>query len=99
MQLSKQAVGAIMLALQKSMMAVLNEGPVEEYDVTNILLNFDLDLDTEQGLIVTNPPLIDTEVLFESTDKFSSNNGPKAGIKAPPNVEYEVKDGMMFPKV
>jgi hypothetical protein len=46
-KLSNQAVGAIMLALQK--------GILEEADITNILKGFEV-LDSADGLIVKNPP-------------------------------------------
>ena len=49
MTLSNQAVGAIMLALQKSLM--------EQSDIVPVLREFDL-VDTDDGLVVTNPPVI-----------------------------------------
>ena len=49
MTLSNQAVGAIMLALQKSLM--------EQSDIVPVLREFDL-VDTGDGLVVTNPPVI-----------------------------------------
>lgn len=49
MQLSNQAVGAIMLALQKSLM--------EQSDIVPVIRNFNL-LETEDGLVVTNPPVV-----------------------------------------
>ena len=49
MQLSNQAVGAIMLALQKSLM--------EQSDIVPVLREFDL-VETGDGLVVTNPPVI-----------------------------------------
>ena len=48
-KLSNQAVGAIMLALQK--------GILEQSDITNILKDFDI-LNSADGLIVNNPPTI-----------------------------------------
>jgi len=58
MQLSNQAVGALMLALQKSLM--------EHSDIVPVLKGFIL-VQSPEGLMVTNPPIIsfdnaDTEV-------------------------------------
>ena len=49
MQLSNQAVGAIMLALQKSLM--------EQSDIVPVLREFNL-VESEDGVVVTNPPVI-----------------------------------------
>jgi hypothetical protein len=49
MQLSNQAVGAIMLALQKSLM--------EQSDIVPVIKEFNL-IDTDDGLVITNPPVI-----------------------------------------
>ena len=49
MQLSSQALGAIMLALQESLM--------NQTDIVPILKNFELYL-TEDGLVVKNPPTV-----------------------------------------
>ena len=46
-KLSNQAIGAIMMALQK--------GILEQQDITTILQDFDLVVD-ESGLVVENPP-------------------------------------------
>jgi len=48
-KLSNQAIGALMLALQK--------GILEQVDITEILQEFDF-VDTEDGLLITNPPLV-----------------------------------------
>ena len=55
MQLSNQAVGAVMLALQKSLM--------EESDIVPVLKGFIL-MESPDGLVVTNPPVVS----FENTD-------------------------------
>jgi len=47
-KLSNQAIGALMMALQK--------GLLEQIDITDILRTFELS-DTEDGLIVENPPI------------------------------------------
>lgn len=49
MQLSNQAVGALMLALQKSLM--------EQSDIVPVLKGFVL-AESDDGLVVTNPPVI-----------------------------------------
>lgn len=49
MQLSNQAVGALMLALQKSLM--------EQSDIVPVLRGFVL-AQSDEGLVVTNPPVI-----------------------------------------
>lgn len=50
MQLSNQAVGALMLALQKSLM--------EQSDIVPVLKGFVL-IESPEGLIVTNPPIVE----------------------------------------
>jgi len=52
MQLSNQAVGALMLALQKSLM--------EQADIVPMLKQFVL-ADSNEGLVVTNPPVVQFE--------------------------------------
>ncbi len=58
MHLSNQALGAIMLALQESLMT--------QTDIVPILKNFELENRGQEGLVVKNPPSIrvsnDTEV-------------------------------------
>lgn len=49
MQLSNQAIGAVMMALQKSLM--------EESDIVPVLRSFNL-IETPEGLAVTNPPVV-----------------------------------------
>tara|TARA_R110002033_G_scaffold16486_1_gene45684 strand:- start:1545 stop:1745 length:201 start_codon:yes stop_codon:yes gene_type:complete len=49
MQLSDQAVGALMMALQKSLM--------EQSDITPVIKGFKLK-NSEDGLLVMNPPLV-----------------------------------------
>jgi hypothetical protein len=50
MQLSNQAVGALMLALQKSLM--------EQSDIVPVLKGFVL-IESPEGLMVTNPPVVE----------------------------------------
>ena len=49
MQLSNQALGAIMMALQESLL--------NQLDIVPILKGFELE-ETEDGLMVTNPPTV-----------------------------------------
>ena len=48
-KLSNQALGAVMMALQESLL--------NELDIVPILQGFDL-VSTEDGLVVTNPPTV-----------------------------------------
>ena len=52
MNLSNQAIGSIMMALQK--------GILEQTDITQLLQEFSL-VDTDEGLIVENPPIVSVE--------------------------------------
>ena len=49
MTLSNQALGAVMMALQKSLM--------EQSDIVPVLKGFEL-VDSDEGLVVTNPPVL-----------------------------------------
>lgn len=49
MNLSKQAIGAIMMALQKSLM--------EQTDIVPVFESFKVKL-SDEGLVVINPPLV-----------------------------------------
>lgn len=49
MKLSDQAVGAIMMALQK--------GILENSDITNLIKGFNM-IESVDGLIVENPPIL-----------------------------------------
>ncbi len=51
MKLSDQALGAIMLALQNSLMS--------QTDITPVLKGFDLMLSENEEIIVLNPPTLD----------------------------------------
>tara|TARA_Y100000385_G_scaffold218974_1_gene228340 strand:- start:122 stop:313 length:192 start_codon:yes stop_codon:yes gene_type:complete len=50
MQLSNQALGAVMIALQKSLM--------EQSDITPVLQGF-VFTETNDGLVVENPPVLE----------------------------------------
>ena len=58
LKLSNQAIGAIMLALQKGIM--------EQEDITDVLKEFKLVV-SDEGLVVENPPIIQTEENTENT--------------------------------
>ena len=51
MKLSNQALGAIMMALQKSLM--------EQSDITETLKSFDFLPDDSRELVVINPPVVE----------------------------------------
>ena len=51
MKLSNQALGSVMMALQKSLM--------EQSDITETLKGFELVLDENQELVITNPPILE----------------------------------------
>ena len=50
MKLSNQAVGAVMMALQKSLM--------EQSDIVPVLQNFKLEVDDSGEVVVMNPPVV-----------------------------------------
>lgn len=50
MKLSNQALGALMLALQNSL--------IEQKDIVPVLKSFDFELSKEDELMVTNPPTV-----------------------------------------
>lgn len=67
MQLSNQALGAIMMALQESLLS--------QTDIVPILQGFELE-DAEGGLVITNPPTVrftdDTEVTNEDLENMGT---------------------------
>ena len=54
MKLSNQALGAIMMALQKSLM--------EQSDITSVLKGMEFDIMDNGELLVKNPPVVKTNV-------------------------------------
>ena len=52
MKLSNQAVGAVMMALQKSLM--------DQSDIVPVLRDFKLEVDDTGEVVVTNPPTVKT---------------------------------------
>ena len=63
MKLSDQSVGAVMMALQKSLM--------EQSDIVPVLREFKFKL-SEEGLVVINPPLV--KFNEETTEQFRNAN-------------------------
>ena len=60
MHLSDQALGALMMALQKSLL--------EQSDIVPVLKGFKFRL-SEQGLVVINPPLVKMQEEFEENEE------------------------------
>ena len=54
MKLSDQALGAIMMALQKSL--------IEQSDITPVLKGMEFDIMDNGELLVKNPPIVKTQV-------------------------------------
>ncbi|MHA2215541.1 MAG: hypothetical protein ACXACY_06385 [Candidatus Hodarchaeales archaeon] len=52
-KLSNQAVGAIMMALQKSLM--------EQSDIVPVLQGFKVQVDDTGELVITNPPVVEAK--------------------------------------
>lgn len=57
MKLSDQALGAVMMALQNSLM--------NQTDIVPVLKGFDLMMDDKEEIIVLNPPTINTMDMAE----------------------------------
>ena len=56
MRLSGQAMGALMMALQKCLM--------EQSDITEILKEFTFQVDDEEKLVINNPPIVKAQKTF-----------------------------------
>ena len=69
MKLSNQAVGALMMALQKSLM--------EQSDIIPVLaeMNFQVDPEdqSQSALVVTNPPVVSFEDLETNEEDLEGN--------------------------
>ena len=50
MKFSDQAIGAVMMALQKSLM--------EQTDIVPVLQGFKLEVDDTNHVVITNPPIV-----------------------------------------
>jgi len=57
---SNQAVGAIMMALQKSLM--------EQSDIVPVLTNFQVQIDDSGELVIMNPPIVEQSEQPEKQD-------------------------------
>jgi hypothetical protein len=69
MKLSNQALGAVMLALQKSLM--------EQTDIVPVLKGFDFEANKEEELVVSNPPIVHAGAFEgepETDDDFDTNS-------------------------
>ena len=66
MKLSNQALGALMMALQKSLL--------EQSDITETLKNFDFQ-DTNTGLVIKNPPTV--KLSYEDAAVLDMARNPK----------------------
>ena len=62
--LSKQAIGALMMALQKSLM--------EQSDIVPVLEGFKM-VSSPEGLVVLNPPLVKMSEAVSPEEPFVSN--------------------------
>jgi hypothetical protein len=67
MKLSNQAMGAVMMALQKSLM--------EQSDIVPTLKDFDF-TNSEEGLVVTNPPLVKFDDEFDDALHEAATDEP-----------------------
>lgn len=61
--LSNQAIGAVMMALQKSLM--------EQSDIVPVLQGFEIQVDDSNQLVVMNPPTVDVPEVQETTIETS----------------------------
>lgn len=61
MRLSNQAIGAIMMALQR--------GILEQTDITQLLQDFEM-VETSEGLVVENPPIVEVTKEAETTEEI-----------------------------
>tara|TARA_R110001592_G_scaffold14119_8_gene63941 strand:+ start:317 stop:535 length:219 start_codon:yes stop_codon:yes gene_type:complete len=60
-KLSSQAIGAIMMALQKSL--------IEQTDIVPILQNFEVQIDDSGQLVVMNPPPVEVPTVDSESSK------------------------------
>ena len=63
LKLSDEALGAVMMALQKSLM--------EQSDIVPVLKGFDFKVDDKKELYIMNPPV----VKFEEEDDYPISDG------------------------
>ena len=60
MKLSNQAVGAVMMALQKSLM--------EQSDIVPVFKGFEIEIDVNNEVVVKNPPTVKIDNGMTPTD-------------------------------
>ena len=65
MTLSNQALGALMMALQKSLM--------QQSDITIILRDFKFQVDENEQLIILNPPTVEYSNIVENNFTVGSD--------------------------
>ena len=65
MKLSDQAMGALMMALQKCLM--------EQSDITVTLKSFDFQVDDNERLVVENPPILEAPAPAEKNFTIGSD--------------------------
>ena len=65
MKLSDQAMGALMMALQKCLM--------EQSDITVTLKSFDFQVDDNERLVVENPPILEAPTPAEKNFTIGSD--------------------------
>jgi len=78
--LSKQAVGALMMALQKSLL--------EQSDIVPVLENFKI-VDSPEGLVVLNPPIV--KFNEETAKQLEFDFDVVADESAPPIDPFEMR--------
>ena len=61
-KLSSQAIGAIMMALQKSL--------IEQTDIVPVLQDFEIQVDDSGELVVMNPPTFEVPEIKEQKKEF-----------------------------
>lgn len=67
-KLSNQAIGALMMALQKSLL--------EQTDIVPVLQEFEIQVDDSNHLVVMNPPMVKvnkTEDSIKNVDVWDNN--------------------------
>lgn len=73
-KLSNQAIGSLMLAVNKGMYAASKGLPKEECNIPEMLRGFSLE-NTVDGLVVMNPPIIEmTDDFFDKEDDVDSKD-------------------------
>jgi hypothetical protein len=60
-KLSNEALGSVMMALQKSLL--------EQSDIVPVLKGFDFKIDEEGELFIMNPPLVKFDTVFDEEEE------------------------------